>query len=542
MRTFLRFFLCCFLSLPAAQAASGEAARVVVLANKNDAESVRIAEHYAARRSIPEANLIALPMPTAETISLEDYVRTIHNPLLEALLEKEFVSGVKAGSPDEWGRERLSVAVPSISYLVTVRGVPLRFENAPEGRTDAPANAPEQFKVTRASVDSELSLLAGPPGVPLGAFAENPLFGGSAASGADAGRVIRTSRLDGPSAASVIRLIDRTLEAERTGLAGRAYFDIGGPHGKGDEWLNEAGDLAKAAHFETDFETTKRPMDERDRLDAPAIYMGWYRPNAYGPWRAPRWSVPPGAIAYHLHSFSAVTVRSETQAWIGAFVKQGYCATVGYVFEPYLEFTFRPQMLLRRLLEGKTFGEAAWFSRPVLSWQEVAIGDPLYRPFAVGLPAQLEQTDAPFAAYAILREIRRKQVEEGIEPALDYAKANFVRYPSLALAYRLAKLYEEAGRPEEGVEALKIVRYIGSFSRDEYPLVARIADYLDAHGASQLGFEVYRKLLEDRQLPKGLRIALLRAGTTVAANAGQSAEASRWPLQARQLEAPAQAN
>jgi hypothetical protein len=51
--------------------------------------------------------------------------------------------------------------------------------------------------------------------------------------------------------------------------------------------MSAAGELAVKAHFDTSFDKMKRPMDERDRFDAPAIYMGWYRPNAYGMWRKP---------------------------------------------------------------------------------------------------------------------------------------------------------------------------------------------------------------------------------------------------------------
>ena len=135
----------------------------------------------------------------------------------------------------------------------------------------------------------------------------------------------------------------------------------------GDAWLRAAGEIAEAAYFDVDFETSKRPMDFRDRLDAPAIYMGWYRPNAYAQWRAPRWRVPAGAIGFHLHSYSATSVR-DPKTWLGAFVSQGYCATFGNVFEPYLEFTHRPQVLLAHLIAGGHFGDAVMLSMPALSW------------------------------------------------------------------------------------------------------------------------------------------------------------------------------
>ena len=513
--------------------------KVVVLVNSESPDSSAIAAHYADRRGIPEANIIELPMPTDETIDVGTYVQSIHNPLLDALLEGEWISGVRASSTDPVGRERLSVAVHSISYLVTTRGVPLRIGNSPTLLESGASELPKQFQVNRGSVDSELALLAASPNTPMAAFVRNPLFAKETRKGPDASRVIRVSRLDGPSRDSVLDLVDRTLEAERKGLRGRAYFDIGGPHKKGDRWFNAAGDLAGGAHFETTFETTKRPMDFRDRFDAPAIYMGWYRRHAYGPWKEPDWSVPPGAIGYHLHSFSATTVRSPDKGWPGPLVRQGWCATVGNVYEPYLEFTHRPELLLKALLDGAAFGEAVARSQRALSWMSVAIGDPLYRPFAVGLEAQLEaEREGPFAGYVDLREIRRLLDAGKADAALAHAKKAFVDNPSLALAYRLGRLHREQGNAKEAREALRFIRYISQYPKDERVLIRKIADLLHELGKPDLALTVYRKLLDQPRQSKALRIALYEGGAEVARDAGESGLAGTWALEADRLRQP----
>lgn len=54
---------------------------------------------------------------------------------------------------------------------------------------------------------------------------------------------------------------------------------------------------------------------------------------------------------------------------------------MGVDYEPYLQMTHYFDILNARLVEGYSFIEAATMSIPVLSWQNVAIGDPLYRPF-----------------------------------------------------------------------------------------------------------------------------------------------------------------
>lgn len=532
-------FVLCLLSVcgvPFVGCAAGEADSVVVLVNANDSESAEIARYYVEQRGIPKRNIISLKMPTKETVTVREFVDNIYNPLLNVLIDKEWMRVVKATGRDVVGRERVSIATHRISYLVTTRGVPLRISNDPTLLGTQMAQLPKQFQVNHGSVDGELALLAGPANLPMTAFVPNPLFQQKTPTSVDAKRVIRVSRLDGPSLASVKQLIDRSLQAETEGLMGRAYFDIGGPHAKGDEWMAAAGDLAVKAFFDTSFEKTKRPMDARDRYDAPAIYMGWYRPNAYGPWREAKWSVPPGAIGFHLHSFSATTVRSTTKAWLGAFVNQGYCATVGNVYEPYLDYTHHPHLLLEALLAGKTFGEAAMYSNPSLSWQGVAIGDPLYRPFKVGLDEQLKESmETPFSGYVSLRQINRLKAEGKVDDALSFARTQFVRQPSLPLAYKLAKLYAGQGNAKKAVEGLNVTRYITVFSKEEVVLVQQIADFLNQHDESALALDLYKKLNDQKGLAKALRINLLEGGAKIAVSEGDTRLASSWNLSARKL-------
>ena len=515
---------------------SDEAKAVVVLANTNDPDSLEIANYYAEKRGIPATNIIDLPMSTKETISVREYVDKLHNPLLNALIEKEWVRAVKAREPDFTGRERVSVGLHRISYLVTIRGVPLRIANDAKLLDSRLKKIPDQFRVNEGSVDSELALLIGPLNTSMTAFVSNPMFAEAKSRGLEPERIIRVSRLDGPDVGAVKRMIDRSLKAETEGLMGRAYFDMGGPHALGDEWIRSASELARDAFFDTDCETTKRLMDETDRFDAPAIYMGWYRHHAYGPWSRPRWLVPPGAIGFHLHSGSANTVRSASEGWLGAFVKQGYCATVGNVYEPYLEYTHRPDILLGALLEGHTFGEAVVLSNPVLSWQGVSIGDPLYRPFKIDLDAQLQNaTDNPFSAYVYLREINRLEAQEKADEALSFAQTQFRQHPSLPLIYRLAQLYVKSGEMEQAVKTLEIVRSVDIFAADAVMLVKEMADFLSELGGHKHALSVYKKLTGQKDLSEVQRIVLLEDGSKLALEVGNETLSLKWATAAKNL-------
>ena len=84
--------------------AADEAAHVVVVVNANDSGSTEIAKYYTEQRGIPKANIIALEMPTKETVTVREFVDTIYNPLLNALIEKDWMNVVKANGRDVVGR------------------------------------------------------------------------------------------------------------------------------------------------------------------------------------------------------------------------------------------------------------------------------------------------------------------------------------------------------------------------------------------------------------------------------------------------------
>jgi uncharacterized protein (TIGR03790 family) len=502
---------------------------VVILVNSNDPASIRVGEYYAEARDIPLGNVIALPMSQEETIQLETYVDTICNPLLERLIEDGWVNGLLSSDTDRYGRQRMALVQHRISYLVLVRGVPTRIANAPETLIEAELNLPKQFQGTNGSVDGELALLLGSPMLPMAALIQNPLFENPFNASFDAQRVIKVSRLDGPSEGVLTRLIDRTLEAEATGLVGRAYFDLGGPGKAGDDWMRAASELAKAAYFDTEVESTSREIDFTDRIDAPAIYIGWYKSNAYGPWLSRQWQVPLGAIGLHLHSFSATTVRSKTKAWLGPMIERGFSATVGNAYEPYLQFTHRFDLILKYLLDGHTFGDAVMWSNPALSWQGIAIGDPLYRPFQRDLEQQdKEEIALSLRPYFIIRLAKRELETKGEQASLDYLRVEFMREPSLVLAHYLGKLYLDLGETAKAMEAFRLVGYLSRFSMDEWILAKEVADFMSANGDPSAAFGIYQKLIREVDIDETLLKDLLEDGVKLASVAGEYATVTEW--------------
>ena len=122
-----------------------------------------------------------------------------------------------------------------------------------------------------------------------------------------------------------------------------------------------------------------------------ALYYGWYTGAVAGPFTQPDFRFVPGAIAVHIHSFSAATLRDPNGGWVGPLLTKGAAASLGNVYEPYLQFTAHLDMFNDRLLHGFTFAESAYMSMRALSWMSVMVGDPLYRPYASWNQIDLKQ-------------------------------------------------------------------------------------------------------------------------------------------------------
>src|SRR5207302_6965128 len=95
-----------------------------------------------------------------------------------------------------------------------------------------------------------------------------------------------------------------------------------------------------------------------------ALYYGWYAGTVAGPFTQPDFRFLPGAVAVHIHSFSANTLRDPNANWVGPLVAKGAAASLGNVYEPYLQLTSHLDIFNDRLLHGFTFAESAYMSIP----------------------------------------------------------------------------------------------------------------------------------------------------------------------------------
>ena len=418
--------------------------QVIVLLNSNEPTATAVAQDFMRHRHIPAANLVTLPMPTTEAITWAHYSETILNPLRQKLLAQRFLTGKLTETTDAHGRrEFIPQTGPQLQWMVTLRGVPLKIKNSGLGQGLGP------IKGDHASVDSELSLIANTNLDPEGVV-PNPWFGKASLKTADTEGFVRVVRLDGPQLRDVAAMLLSTWQAEANGLRGRGYVDWGGPYGEGDTWLQRTSEEITHLGFPLSKEDTPQQFLPTARADAPAFYFGWYSQKPEGLFGQATTRLAPGAIALHIHSFSATTLRDPLACWTPWLVQQGAALTFGNVDEPFLALSLRPDLLLQGLQQGLTAGEAAWYATPSLSWQGVIIGDPFYQPFAVPLDQQVarfNQHPHRLGAYAGWRAWLLKSADKANPPSLSILEDTYQQYPSLALKLALTQAQDAQGLP-----------------------------------------------------------------------------------------------
>lgn len=406
-----------------------EPKNVFIMINSKVPDSRKIAEYYCEKREVPVENIIALELPTKEDISRADYQSQLVKPLRKALKKKQdqvkcllTIYGVplRVGNQsltDEEKKKRAELR-PQWEKLRAERAVVMKkLKDLQAKSKDAPSKElEEQIKEvkkelnqaasryrtidaqwkrlshgeSKAAVDSELSLLWR-DNYPLDRWQMNELYWrNEGRSKPNVKAMIMVARLDGPSPKLVKRLIDDALLAEKKGLQGKVYVDARGiTHRKGASPYGYSGydqslrDMASYLKEETELSVV---LDNKSALFKPqscpecALYCGWYSHAKF----VDCCQFVPGAVAYHIASSEAVSLRRPgVKYWCKNLLEKGAAVTLGPVAEPYTIGFPKPHEFFEFLVSGKyTVVECYWRSQLFTSWMSVLIGDPLYRPFA----------------------------------------------------------------------------------------------------------------------------------------------------------------
>jgi len=370
---------------------------VAVVYNADSALSKEAMEKYCSLRRIPKEQVFALHALSAQDVSRADFDMKVRMDILIQAQERGLMwpAGPRRG-------KRLMRA------LVLMPDLPLRVQ---EDATQPAGRLSDATPGNSASLDAELMLLGGE--FPIRGLLWNPYFMKKIGDLTVDPKVLAVCRIDGPDKESIFRMIEDPHRVEPTGLWGWVVVDQGGPYPEGDKVFNDVADMAKFRNQPLFHETSRQTLSDTFPLMQETIaYFGWYANPANGPFRpesAGDFRFAPGAIGIHLHSFSGTSVKDK-HTWVGALLHRGASVTAGNVAEPLLGGTFDFGVFYRALLGGATVGEAGLVATPCLSWQNVLLGDPLYRPF----PAKPVRRPAADNPYLMWREFC---VRHGANPA-----------------------------------------------------------------------------------------------------------------------------
>jgi hypothetical protein len=393
--------------------AQPEATRVLVVANRNSPVSLRVAQYYMQRRSIPANHLLVLDLPDSslsfESIAYATYQHQVEKPLREFLQQRQWVYQTR--------------------YIVLTRGVPLRVRDVPY-----PLAGGETF-VQNQSVDSTIAAMD---------YKISPIpFKDSvdkASSGKDAYGLLTpnlywrqttpfehhlsggymVTRLDGYSEADARVLVDRAM-TPRPRLAGSVLIDpFGGNENSGESQVIDIfapqdctpqvmphcspQPRATAEIYGRDWSFH---IDNDLRLSAEFMVKTWPQLSTaiapphtfatgqnllgYVSWGSNDESFQatpyhnlrfrPGAIAETIVSTGARTFfpTGKGQSLIGDLVAapEGVTGIRGYVDEPENMGIGSSTVLLSNYFQGANLATAYYRSIRFVGWRDVVLGDPL---------------------------------------------------------------------------------------------------------------------------------------------------------------------
>ncbi|MCK5686554.1 TIGR03790 family protein, partial [bacterium] len=277
---------------------------VLVVANLNVLKSKTLAQYYMSRRKIPKKNLVLLSLTGNETCSRDEYTKKAIPPIQRFLHQNNHIRAIvtmfgiplRINSPGRSESEKIKLQQLEIQK----QNLKIQlFQNQTSDLNPKQEISSELSNIKKniadykrridkvSSFDSELSLVK-KQNYSLNMWIPNPYYLGFKNQDNDIKRseVLMTSRLDGASPEVVKRIINDSIEAEKEGLKGSAYFDA--------RWKNPGDEKEVTGYtfYDKSIHATSQDLiieneinvvlnDEKtlfQKGDCPdaAIYCGWY--------------------------------------------------------------------------------------------------------------------------------------------------------------------------------------------------------------------------------------------------------------------------
>jgi tetratricopeptide (TPR) repeat protein len=220
------------------------------------------------------------------------------------------------------------------------------------------------------------------------------------------------------------------------------------------------------------------------------------------PFTRPTVEFMPGAFAYHLYSFSALTLRTPDQYWVGPLLQKGATATMGFVEEPYLVYTPDISVFFPRLVFlGFTFGEAAYAAQNSLSWQTIVVGDPLYRPGGKApdlLHREMEQRKDPLVDWSYIRVVNQAVASgASVDEAINFIEQLPLARKSAVLKEKLGDLYLVKKQISDALDTYETVLKLNPTPQQRIRVMLNLAQRRTYFGPERAAFDLYEKFLKE---------------------------------------------
>jgi hypothetical protein len=305
-------------------------------------------------------------------------------------------------------------------------------------------------------------------------------------------------------------MITDAVETEKFGLWGRAYVDgahnTGNGLADGDQWLQAVVNDLRHVGVPVVYDTEPAVFPAGFPMNDCALYYGWYTGEVSGPFNDPDFAFARGAVAVHIHSFSASTLHNAAANWVAPLLSKGAAASLGNVYEPYLQLTAHLDIFNDRLLHGFTFAESAYMATRVLSWVTVAVGDPLYRPYAPWLQLDAKQ-DNP-SDWRIYHEFGINHSSRNAEEYATLARLAAARAGNAPMLEDLGLMAMESGHFDEASNYLQQSRSLYTKRDDLLRTSIEAANALIRSDKKGRALALVRNVL--RVIPDAPASALLR--------------------------------
>lgn len=365
--------------------AGGGPERVLLIVNRNSADSLTIANHYVALRAIPANNLLYLDWTSGkERTPVEEFWKGILQPTIDTILARGIdgqIDYVVYSADFPWAIDFSSFLgdqkpPPQFTPIGSINGLTYLWMKT----RDRDPNL-MQFDANRYAIHVDMNA--------KGASIPTRAFGGALGWGNDGERLEAGGRHyllstmlgvtsgRGNSLDEVIRYLRSSAAADATHPAGTIYY---ARNSDVRSTTREPGFHA-ASRALVDLGVNSEIVDSvlpDNKTDVAGLMFG----IADFDWSASGAVIQPGAICEHLTSSGGVLSANAGQTPLSELLRHGAAGASGAVTEPYaIQAKFPLPWMHVHYAKGSSLAEA-FYQSVTGPYQLLIVGDPLCRPWA----------------------------------------------------------------------------------------------------------------------------------------------------------------